>query len=91
MFTIDEIYGMSFKEFCRQTYTTPDLFINAIKAEIEILEQNYEKQRAKFNEMLLNDKNRDRQEQLILEIQKRLKKKKSKLKKYERIKNGEKI
>lgn len=87
MFSINEIYGVDFREFCRQTYTTPDLYIAAIEAEIEMLSKNYDKQRALFEEMLITDEKADRQEQLLLEIQKRLKKKKSKLKKYKRYKN----
>lgn len=85
MFTLDEIYSMDFEQFCKETYTTPELFIKAIEAEIAILKRSYEINRQKLNSMLLTHPDRDRQEKLCIHIQSQLRKKQSKLKKYLRF------
>ena len=84
-FDIDEVYGVDFKEFCKQTLTTPDLFIRAMVAEIEMLERNYFKQRRILLEMDIKDNNRDRQEALVKHILNRIEKKRKKLQKYRSI------
>ena len=83
-FTVDEIYGVDFDEFCKRTYTTPELFMKAIDAEIAMLEENYDRQSNILRNMRIDEDGRDRQEKLVSEIRRRIKQKKSKRKKYER-------
>ena len=84
-YTIDEIYHCDFEEFCRKTFTTPETFVKAIRAEIAMLKIAREKYREKYMRLKWDDQMRDYYEGLILEINKRIERKTEKLRKYRKF------
>jgi len=84
IYTIDEVYGCDFAEFCRKTYTTPEIFIRAIRAEIAMLKIAREKYRKQYMTLKWDDPTREHLEGLIIEINRRIVNKTEKLNKYKK-------
>ena len=85
-FSLDEIYGVDFGEFCKRTYTSPDLFIKQIEAELAMLKERYNELRDEFRETPYKDERIDRLTMLLIDLQFRIDKKEAKLKRYKEYK-----